>query len=98
MSASESRTSPARTASNRAAAWKDVPSCTAFQRSFREVRSPQAMLTTWPMSFFGDAAARRLASTTLSMKQKSRVCSPSPKIVAGSFRRAALMNFGMTAA
>jgi len=31
------------------------------------------------------------------MKQKSRVCSPSPKMVDGSFFRADVMNLGMTA-
>ena len=63
-----------------------------------EMRSPQAMFTTWPVSLFLVPAARRLALTVLSMKQKSRVCSPSPKTVGRVLAIAALMKFGMTAA
>jgi len=45
---------------------------------FNEIRSPHAMFTTRPASLFEVEAARRFAPTVFSMKQKSRVCSPSP--------------------
>ena len=44
------------------------------------------------------AAAAKFASTTLSMWQKSRDCSPSPKMRGCFPASAAVMNFGITAA
>lgn len=61
-----------------------------------DTRAPQATLTTSPA--VRALAPRRLACTVFSMKQKSRVVSPSPKMVGDSPWRIFVTKRGMTAA
>ena len=58
---------------------------------------PQAIFKTWP-AVCSARAASRLASTTLSIYVKSRLCRPSPKTVGGLSFNIAVTKAGMAAA
>src|SRR5690554_3158786 len=70
----------------------------APNRSFSVVRSPTATLYTSLLAESSAVAASRLACTAFSIKQKSRLVSPSPLMNTSSPRTMAAVHFGITAA
>src|SRR6185437_8359961 len=96
--ARESRTSPVREASYRASTVAPSMSRIRCQSAFTLTRSPHPTLYASPNAAGGASHASRLARTTFRTNVKSRVCSPSPKIVGDSPACAHTMNLGITAA
>ena len=81
MSASESRTSPARVGPYTGSTVAPVMAFSVPKRSFSEMRELVATLMTLPLTSVVACEARSAPSTTLVTKVKSRVCSPSPWMV-----------------